>query len=272
MRHPHKYWAEPARIAARLAKRGFTLIELLVVISMIGMLASVVLTSLNAAREKAKVGAGIEFDANLYHVYGAGSIFVLNLDEGSGYNLKDSGVSSNDAVFDDWDGIGNWVTDGVSGAAARFWNGGVAIFPNILSNSLSSIGGLAGRVLFTAWIRPTSFSTSQTLVSNAPGINAIELNTTGKVVATPRIASLASYTSVGSVTAGKWNHVAIEFDGGKGGKIYINGKLDSQFTFTDQFNIGVSSPNGFTWIGTYDGSIGRYVGDMDNVRLYRVDF
>ncbi len=62
-------------------KRGFTLIELLVVIAIIGILASVVLASLNSARAK---GADAAIKSNLDNARSQAAIFFE--DSGNGYD------------------------------------------------------------------------------------------------------------------------------------------------------------------------------------------
>ena len=79
--------------------RGFTLIELLVVISIIGLLSSIILASLQSAREKARITAGIAFSANVYHALGDHLIGWWNFDDCPSGQAKDSSAGNNTGVM-----------------------------------------------------------------------------------------------------------------------------------------------------------------------------
>ncbi len=97
--------------------RGFTLIELLVVISVIGMLSSIVLASLNSARVKARDAERVQSINQLRN-----AIELYYNDTGHYPNTPYNGGT----LADCWiPGGGNWIIDGDASLAASYnWSTG----------------------------------------------------------------------------------------------------------------------------------------------------
>ncbi|MEI8249332.1 MAG: LamG-like jellyroll fold domain-containing protein [Candidatus Taylorbacteria bacterium] len=104
-------------------KSGFTLIELLVVISIISLLSSVLLASLNSARDKAKVSAISSFNASVYHGLGDQLIAWWKFDEGSNTTAADTSGNSYTATLTY---AATWVTGQVGPYAVNTATGNYA--------------------------------------------------------------------------------------------------------------------------------------------------
>jgi type IV pilus assembly protein PilA len=100
----------------RRTQAGFTLIELLVVIAIIGILSSVVLASLNNARQKARIASA---QASLKSVQDVG---VLCMDDGTDLNTATTTALICDTASSTWPSlpnVGNWQYD-PSGGTCTF--------------------------------------------------------------------------------------------------------------------------------------------------------
>jgi prepilin-type N-terminal cleavage/methylation domain-containing protein len=140
----------------RFSLSGFTLIELLVVIAIVSLLSSVVLASVNTAREKARIAAGKEQDASIAHALGADEVAEWDFDEGSGGSASDRSGNGNNGTT----GSATWSSDTpYETGFSLLCNGGGATF-------LTTKNFPDKHVTVSAWVYLTQHHNWNNIVNN----------------------------------------------------------------------------------------------------------
>lgn len=237
--------------------KAFTLIELLVVISIISLLSSVVLASLNAAREKGRIAADQEFAANVYHGIGSDMLLYVPADEGSGTSVYD--VSGRGYVGTAFGGA-SWSSNTPSGkGTALAFNGtsGYVRFPKIDADIDSS-------VTISAWIYPTNATLDawQGLTGNCTFCGFFSFIRNSQLYFDITTPNGRVFTGRGTIVNNRWQYVLMSYDGATM-RWYIDGKLVGTAAQTGAVNKAANA-----YIGWSSNSTEYFYGMVDDVRIY----
>lgn len=142
--------------------RGFTLIELLVVIAIIGILSSVVLASLNAARGK---GANAAVKSNLANMRAQAQLFYDNNSSTFGTANAGPGCNAAGSVFND-------ATIASAITSAQNAGGGTGICRSTTSNWVLVMPLKVTEGTYTAWCVDDSGASKGQTAANVTSITA----------------------------------------------------------------------------------------------------
>lgn len=208
-----------------MKQKGFTLIELLVVISIISLLSSVVLASLNSAREKARLGASRSFESGFYRVAAELALGIWDFSEGSGASVADlSGNNNNGTLV----GSPAWTSSDTP------WGFGYAINFNGSTQYMTTPLSRTGQSPFTimAWYKyeGTSGSSYRALFGGSSADFYIGKDNGGTNIAVQDGAYNSAVAVGTNAWDGKWHHLAYVHSGGIG-TVYLDGRLVGSASF-----------------------------------------